>query len=80
MIVRCPDHNSRVTIQVFHLNGHLIKVIANNEVVSQYTLFIWDGTNSSGELVLGGSYIMKYERWQAGGEVRKMKKVVSVVL
>ena len=80
LIVRCPDHNSRVTIQVFHLNGHLIKVIANNEVVSQYTLFIWDGTNSSGELVLGGSYIMKYERWQAGGEVRKMKKVVSVIL
>lgn len=79
IICQFSELETRVTLQVFDSNGHLIKVIANNEITSGQTFYKWYGSKENGSLVVGGIYIIKLEYWNLKGESQSIKKVVSVI-
>lgn len=68
-------------IDVYNLNGHVVKEIANNESLGQTGLFTWNGTNNQGNVVSMGHYIIVVELFNAKGQkkIYRHKVVVGTI-
>ena len=69
---------SLVTLNIYNLNGRLIKALANNELVTNKTGFIWDGTDYNGTIVSLGHYIIVSEVISGTGETEIYREKVVV--
>ncbi len=56
-----PFRQSRVTLDVYDLNGIKIANLMNNEVVPSVYEFQWDGRDSNGENLRSGGYVLLLE-------------------
>jgi flagellar hook assembly protein FlgD len=53
------NENSKVTLEIFNLNGQLIKTLIDNEVKSGTHKIIWNGKNVNNKSVPSGVYFYK---------------------
>ncbi|HPO64276.1 MAG TPA: FlgD immunoglobulin-like domain containing protein, partial [Candidatus Kapabacteria bacterium] len=60
------NDNKQVVLEVLDIYGNVLKSLVNSELQSGNHNYIWDGTNSRGELVTSGTYIY---RLKVGDEV-----------
>jgi hypothetical protein len=65
-------------IDVYNLNGHLIKSIANNESLGYEGFFTWDGTNEQGVVVPMGHYIIVIELFNVNGDKKLIRNKIVV--
>ena len=72
------QNENRISIQIFDIEGNVVKTIANNELVNSKSTFFWDGSNQNGELVLDGFYIILMEYWTQNGKTERLKSTISV--
>ena len=64
------------TIKIFDKVGRPISTLANNELVSLNSSFIWDGTTDQNTLARMGIYILWIQIHDADGNVQQFKEVV----
>jgi len=67
-----PGFVANVTI--FNDQGHLVRVLANNELLGTEGYFTWDGIDQSGDKAVIGIYIVYFEVFNQYGKVKKYKK------
>lgn len=61
-------------IEVYSMEGFLVKNIAKNELLGQEGIVTWDGTNNDGSRERLGIYIIKGIIFDAGGDTISFKK------
>lgn len=66
------------TIQVFNLNGFLVKNIIRNQLVGTAGKITWDGTNHEGTVVKTGYYLILIDTFDLNGNKKQFKKKVVV--
>lgn len=65
-------------IKIFDSQGHLIKHIANNEVLGTQGFFRWDGDRDDGNKARTGYYMVFFEVFNSDGEVNVFRKPVVI--
>ncbi len=68
------DDPGIVTVQVFALNGNMVKVLQRGRQAAGTYQYLWDGRNSSGDIVARGVYFIRV----VGPEVDEIRKVMVV--
>jgi len=63
---------------IFDQQGHVIKILANNEVLGTEGFFRWDGDRDDGGRARAGYYVAWVEVFDGGGQVNTFKKRVVV--
>ncbi len=71
-----PGHIANV--RILDERGHLIKVIANNELLGTTGAFRWDGDSDDGYKARTGYYMVWFEVFDASGVVKTFKTSVAV--
>jgi len=66
------------TIKIYDISGKIIKEIVQNEVWGTNGFYTWNGTDTSGNRVRTGYYIIWVELLNLEGNVRNFKKTVAV--
>lgn len=74
-----PDDPSRVNCQVFDLNGHSIKILASNTLVSARGNLYWDGRKQGGSPAPRGLYLLLWESQGASGGKTYRKQMTAVL-
>ncbi len=74
------EGDKRVTIQIYNLNGELVRTLVNNQPCGASASYSWDGTSNSGELVYNGIYVVHLEYWDLSGKKKGKRGVVAVHL
>jgi hypothetical protein len=69
------DISSNVKIEIYNIEGQLIKLLISEYKTSGYYSLTWDGTNDNGVKVPSGTYIY---RIKTGGGFVKEKKMVYI--
>lgn len=69
---------SLVTLNVYNLNGRLVKELANNTLVTSKTRFIWDGTDHNGGIVSLGHYFIISELISSNGTTERYREKIVV--
>ncbi len=64
------------TIQIYDVDGHEIRQLADNILMSQATDIQWDGLDAEGSIVKTGMYIVYSKLFHPDGETKYSKKVV----
>ncbi len=67
-------------IKIFDSQGHLIKQLANNEVLGTEGFFRWDGDRDDGNKARAGYYMVLFEVFNSNGEVNVFRKPVVIAL
>jgi hypothetical protein len=67
-----------VNAQILDQQGHLIKTLANNEVLGTEGFFRWDGDRDDGGRARAGYYVAWLEVFDANGQVNTFRKRVVV--
>ena len=67
-------------IKIFDSQGHLIKQLANNEVLGTEGFFRWDGDNDDGKKTCAGYYMVWFEVFNSDGDVNIFRKPVVVAV
>ncbi len=67
-------------IKIFDSQGHLIKQLANNEVLGTEGFFRWDGDRDDGNKARAGYYMVLFEVFNSNGEVNVFRKPVVVAM
>ncbi|MCX6287846.1 MAG: hypothetical protein NTY96_12090 [Bacteroidetes bacterium] len=67
-----------LSIRIFDIRGNLVKTIANSSIVSENSLFLWDGTGDSNLIVNMGYYIVYTESLSVTGKHSKVKKPIVI--
>ncbi len=65
-------------IKIFDSQGHLIKHIANNEVLGTQGFFRWDGDRDDGNKARAGYYMVLFEVFNSSGQVNVFRKPVVI--
>ena len=65
-------------IDVYNLNGHLVRTLANNESLGYTGFFTWDGTDEQGVVVPMGHYIIVTALFNPDGAQKFLKNKVVV--
>ncbi|HEY5744970.1 MAG TPA: lamin tail domain-containing protein, partial [Chryseolinea sp.] len=65
-------------VNVFDLQGHRIKTIANNEILGTEGFFRWEGDRDSGDKARIGPYMVWFEIFDGEGNVKTFRKEVVV--
>ncbi|WP_160143603.1 lamin tail domain-containing protein [Chryseolinea soli] len=65
-------------VNVFDLQGHRIKTIANNEILGTEGFFRWEGDRDSGDKARIGPYMVWFEIFDGDGNVTTFRKEVVV--
>ncbi len=63
---------AHVTLDVFNINGNLVKQLTNTTQRAGYHSFVWDGTNSNGERVATGLYFYRVK----AGEFSQTRRMI----
>lgn len=73
------DHGGYVAnIKIYDEQGHLIKRIANNELLGTEGTLRWDGDRDDGSKIRMGYYMIWFELFDSSGEVITFRKPVAV--
>ena len=73
------DSSSRtISIQVFNINGQLVKTITNNALISPNGFFTWDGTNDQGGILPTAHYVIVSEIIRSDGQIQNFRNKVVV--
>ena len=73
------DQNGQVAnASIFDQQGHLIKTLANNEVLGTEGFFRWDGDRDDGSRTRMGYYVVRFEVFNTFGLVKTFLKRVVV--
>ena len=67
-------------VKIFDSQGHLIKQLANNEVLGTEGFFRWDGDRDDGNKARAGYYMVLFEVFNSSGEVNVFRKPVVVAV
>ncbi len=67
-------------IKIFDSQGHLVKQLANNEVLGTEGFFRWDGDNDDGNKARAGYYMVWFEVFNSTGEVNVFRKPVAIAV
>lgn len=71
-----PKSDGNIKVQVFTIDGLLVKTIKDGNVQNNITQVIeWDGRNGGGNIVASGVYLLRVD---GAGIDRKLKKIVVV--
>jgi hypothetical protein len=65
-------------VNIFDLQGHRIKTIANNEILGTEGFFQWEGDRDSGDKARIGPYMVWFEIFDGEGNVTTFRKEVVV--
>lgn len=65
-------------VKIFDDQGHLIKRIANNEVLGTEGVLRWDGDRDNGIAARTGYYMVWFEVFDSTGEVRTLRKPIVI--
>lgn len=68
------EKEALATVQVFDLNGQLLRTLSNQQAVSAYSEISWDLADESGQKVAPGLYIC---RAQFGDQIQSVKVTVQ---
>ena len=71
--LRCPK-SGNLTVQVFTLDGNLVKTLARTRVNEGTYTYHWDGTNGTGNPVARSLYFVKI----TGPGIDEVRKVMVV--
>ncbi len=66
-------------ITIFNLNGQKIRTIVSNKLTGTGEVFKWNGCSDNGDVVAPGTYLVYAAFFNSKGEIKKVKKVISVV-
>ena len=69
-----------INIKVFNSNGLLIRNLLNNNLTNSQDVIYWDGCDDNNRIVEAGIYIIMIEIFDLEGNVKRFKKVVTVVI
>lgn len=72
------DKNALVTLRVYNLQGLEVRMLANNQVLSGVSYFTWDGTDTYGQTVPLGHYIIVADFIEVNGQTRSIKEKLVV--
>ena len=73
------ESENRVSIAIFDRQGNLVKTIANNQICTQYEVFLWDGVAEKNYRLPPELYIVKMDYWNLNNKRKTIKKTVGVV-
>ncbi len=70
------ESSTEIIIEIFDMNNQLVKTLVKNELkgVGEHTEDVWDGTNSTGQLVANGVYICRIQLT----DVQKFVKIAVI--
>lgn len=71
-----PDYVAQV--KVFDLEGHLVKTLANNDLLATQGFLRWDGDTNRGGKARIGIYIIHAEIFKPDGTVRQFRETCVV--
>lgn len=66
------------TIMIFDIGGNKIRDLASNSMLGTEEDFLWDGTLNDGRPAQLGIYLFYIEIFNSKGQVKKIKKVVTL--
>ena len=69
---------SLVTINIYNMQGQLVKPIANNVLAGSSSRYTWDGTNATGNRVPLGHYFVVFDTIDQDGRTKSFRKKVVV--
>ena len=64
------------TINIFDVDGRLVKTILNNQMIGNFGNMVWDGTSEEGFQLNTGMYIVWMKVFAGGGNAEQFKEVV----
>lgn len=73
------EQGTMCTLRAFSTNGHLIKQIANNQLIASNEKLFWNCTDNEGKLVPAGIYIIQIELTRNGKRISKKKLSCSIL-
>ncbi len=76
---KTPKEGYAATITIFDADGVPVKKIVRQELIGTEGVLLWDGDQDGGIRVKPGIYILFVEMFEPGGDVRHIKKLISVV-
>lgn len=79
LICHFEQSEYRVTINIFNYNGQLVKNLANNIIAQSTERFLWDGTDTQGQQLPMGIYMIELEYWNIKGTRGKIRKAISII-
>lgn len=68
----------KASAKIYDLNGHLVKVLLNNETLATDGIMRWDGDTQEGTRATMGIYILWIEYFDTAGKVGKEKIAITV--
>lgn len=75
--VELPQHApGRVTVEIYNVQGRLVRTVADRQQCGGTALFTWDGTDDSGGRLFVGRYIVYARLEPDDGDVREHAGVV----
>lgn len=66
------------SFRVYSIDGSIVQVLAQNQLLGVSGHFTWTGTDSGGRIVRPGYYILMVELFDLSGEVKNFKKTLVV--
>jgi hypothetical protein len=67
-------------VLVFDINGRLVRELAQQAIMGDEFVVLWDGLNDKGELASIGTYILYAEVFHANGDKVNLKKACALTL
>jgi hypothetical protein len=67
-----------LSIRIYDTRGRLIRIITDRAFIADQSLFIWDGTNDTRQIVSTGYYLILVDGTDADGTRLKVKKTIVV--
>ena len=67
------DLGTMCNIRIFSTSGRLLRQVANNQLLGENDIIRWDCTNSNGNLLLSGIYLMHIELLKNGKKIHSEK-------
>ena len=76
--LQLPETESRVSIQIFDLDGNVVCHLANNALCGTDAQFRWDGEDDRQRQVPSGLYVVDVRWWSSEQKPGHKRKVVAV--
>jgi flagellar hook assembly protein FlgD len=66
------------SFSIYSASGHLVQILAQNQLLGMEGLFTWKGTDATGAKVRSGYYILLVELFDLNGQLSVIKKGIVV--